>query len=119
MPIARSIIGSLIRIGDEQADRWSLTAIVEEKKTKWRQHRAFLDRADEHELQAYLLAHQERCEDAIRLNSRALDLDPGNADLWAFLGIALEGVLHRRKSRCSAGIGRSPSIPHSRQPSAP
>ena len=54
-----------------------------------------LSEADEFTLKADLLAYQGRFEEAAVLYNRALQVAPTNADLWAFLGITLEGGLHR------------------------
>ena len=79
----------------------------------WNRRAASIEQADAYALQADLLAHEGRYEEAIHLYDRALQLDPKNADLWAFLGITLEGGLNRSEEalRCwDAAVALDPEL---------
>jgi tetratricopeptide (TPR) repeat protein len=64
-----------------------------EEKQFWKKGEQAINKADGYVLQADLLAHDQRYEDAVRYYDKALEIVPGNADVWAFKGITLQGGL--------------------------
>ncbi|HUU74961.1 MAG TPA: tetratricopeptide repeat protein [Methanoregulaceae archaeon] len=65
------------------------------KKQVWNRKELVLDKADELVLKADILAHQSKYEEANQYYDKALEIVPGNADVWAFKGITLEGGLKK------------------------
>lgn len=66
------------------------------EKSKWNRKERLLNEADEMALKADILAHESKYEEAVEYYDRALEKMPGNADLWAFKGITLEGGLNKQ-----------------------
>lgn len=67
------------------------------KKQVWNRKEDLLNEADRLVLDADMLAFESRYEDAVRSYDKALEIVPGNADVWAFKGITLEGGLGRQE----------------------
>lgn len=65
------------------------------KKIAWNRKDQLLDKADELVLKADILAHESKYEEANEYYDKALEIVPGNADVWAFKGITLEGGLEK------------------------
>lgn len=68
------------------------------KKKVWNKKEEILNEADNLVLQADILAFESKFEDANACYDKALTLVPGNADVWAFKGITLEGGLGRQEA---------------------
>jgi len=66
------------------------------KKHAWNRKDQLLDKADEMVLKADILAHESKFEEANEYYDKALEIVPGNADVWAFKGITLEGGLNKQ-----------------------
>ena len=66
------------------------------KKHAWNRKDQLLDLADDMVLKADILAHESKFEEANEYYDKALEIVPGNADVWAFKGITLEGGLKRQ-----------------------
>ncbi len=67
------------------------------KKQVWNKKEEILNEADKMVLQADIFAFESRYEDANSYYDKALAIVPGNADVWAFKGITLEGGLGRQE----------------------
>lgn len=67
------------------------------KKQVWNKKEEILNEADNLVLQADILAFESRYDDANAYYDKALKIVPGNADVWAFKGITLEGGLGRQE----------------------
>ncbi len=64
-------------------------------KKSWNKKEDLLNQSDELALKADLLAFVSRYEEADQYYEKALQLNPSNANLWAFKGINLSGGLKR------------------------
>jgi len=64
-------------------------------KKSWNKKEDLLNQSDEMALKADLLAFESRYEEADLYYGKALQLNPSNANLWAFKGINLSGGLNR------------------------
>ncbi len=64
-------------------------------KKSWNKKEDLLNQSDEMALKADLLAFESRYEEADQYYEKALQLNPSNANLWAFKGINLSGGLNR------------------------
>jgi len=62
-------------------------------KKSWNKKEDLLNQSDEMALKADLLAYESRYEEADQYYEKALQLNPSNANLWAFKGINLSGGL--------------------------
>jgi tetratricopeptide (TPR) repeat protein len=71
---------------------WSLRP-MEKKAGFWKKVDRSLNIADGYVLKADMLAHDRRFEEAVEYYDKALEIVPGNADVWAFKGITLQGGL--------------------------
>ena len=60
-------------------------------KKSWNKKEDLLNQSDEMALKADLLAFESRYEEADQYYEKALQLNPSNANLWAFKGINLSG----------------------------
>ncbi|HTY14567.1 MAG TPA: hypothetical protein VMC42_02565 [Methanoregulaceae archaeon] len=69
--------------------------ISEGEKKSWSKKEDLLNKSDELALKADLLAFESRYEEADKYYAKALEINPGNANLWAFRGINLSGGLNR------------------------
>ncbi|MBP1927883.1 tetratricopeptide (TPR) repeat protein [Methanolinea mesophila] len=67
------------------------------KKQVWNRKEDLLNEADKLVLTADMLAFESKYEDAVKNYDKALEIVPGNADVWAFKGITLEGGLGREE----------------------
>ena len=67
------------------------------KKQVWNRKEDLLNEADRLVLDADMLAFESRYEEAVSSYDKALKIVPGNADVWAFKGITLEGGWGARK----------------------
>jgi tetratricopeptide (TPR) repeat protein len=67
------------------------------KKQVWNRKEDLLNEADRLVLNADILAFESKYEDAVKCYDKALEIVPGNADVWAFKGITLEGGLGRQE----------------------
>jgi tetratricopeptide (TPR) repeat protein len=67
------------------------------KKQVWNRKEDLLNEADRLVLDADMLAFESRYEEAVKSYDKALEIVPGNADVWAFKGITLEGGLGRQE----------------------
>jgi tetratricopeptide (TPR) repeat protein len=72
-----------------------MSAIPEGEKKSWNKKEDMLNKSDEMALKADLLAYDSKYDEAEQYYAKALELNPGNANLWAFRGINLSGGLHR------------------------
>jgi tetratricopeptide (TPR) repeat protein len=72
-----------------------LNSIPEGVKKSWNKKEDLLNQSDEMALKADLLAFESRYEEADQYYEKALQLNPSNANLWAFKGINLSGGLNR------------------------
>lgn len=68
---------------------------MEKKEGFWKKVDRSLNVADSYVLKADMLAHDRRFEEAVEYYDKALEIVPGNADVWAFKGITLQGGLGR------------------------
>ena len=66
-------------------------------KKSWNKKEDLLNQSDEMALKADLLAFESRYEEADQYYEKALQLNPSNANLWAFKGINLSGGLNRNE----------------------
>jgi tetratricopeptide (TPR) repeat protein len=64
-------------------------------KKSWNKKEELLNQSDEMALKADLLAYESRYEEADQYYEKALQLNPSNANLWAFKGINLSGGLKK------------------------
>jgi len=69
--------------------------IPDAPKKSWNRKEDILNKSDEMALRADILAFESRYEEAEQYYEKALQLNPGNANLWAFRGINLSGGLGR------------------------
>ena len=69
--------------------------ISEGEKKSWSKKEDLLNKSDELALKADLLAFESKYEEADKYYAKALEINPGNANLWAFRGINLSGGLNR------------------------
>ncbi|HVP94031.1 MAG TPA: hypothetical protein VMS89_02550 [Methanoregulaceae archaeon] len=69
--------------------------ISEGEKKIWSKKEDLLNKSDELALKADLLAFESKYEEADKYYAKALEINPGNANLWAFRGINLSGGLNR------------------------
>jgi tetratricopeptide (TPR) repeat protein len=72
-----------------------LNKISEGVKKSWNKKEDLLNQSDEMALKADLLAYNSRYEEADQYYEKALQLNPSNANLWAFKGINLSGGLNK------------------------
>jgi tetratricopeptide (TPR) repeat protein len=72
------------------------------KKQVWNRKEDLLNEADRLVLDADMLAFESRYEEAVISYEKALKIVPGNADVWAFKAITLEGGLghHDEALKC-------------------
>ncbi|MCQ8893864.1 MAG: hypothetical protein NQU46_04455 [Methanolinea sp.] len=68
---------------------------MEKKSGFWKKVDRSLNTADGYVLKADMLAFESRFEEAVEYYDKALEIVPGNADVWAFKGITLQGGLGR------------------------
>ncbi len=66
---------------------------MEKKEGFWKKVDRSLNTADGYVLKADMLAHDRKFEEAVEYYDKALEIVPGNADVWAFKGITLQGGL--------------------------
>ena len=66
-------------------------------KKSWNKKEDLLNQSDEMAFKADLLAFESRYEEADQYYEKALQLNPSNANLWAFKGINLSGGLNRNE----------------------
>jgi len=66
---------------------------MERKERFWKKVDRSLNTADGYVLRADMLAHDRKFEEAVEYYDKALEIVPGNADVWAFKGITLQGGL--------------------------
>lgn len=71
-------------------------------KKSWNKKEDLLNQSDEMALKADLLAFESRYEEADQYYEKALQLNPSNANLWAFKGINLSGGLNRNEEARAA-----------------
>jgi len=64
-------------------------------KKSWNKKEDLLNQSDEMALKDDLLAYESRYEEADQYYEKALQLNPSNANLWAFKGINLSGGLKK------------------------
>lgn len=69
--------------------------ISEGERKSWSKKEDLLNKSDELALKADLLAFESKYEEADKYYAKALEINPGNANLWAFRGINLSGGLNR------------------------
>ena len=65
--------------------------IPEGERKTWSKKEDLLNKSDELALKADLLAFESKYEEADKYYAKALEINPGNANLWAFRGINLSG----------------------------
>jgi len=68
---------------------------MEKKEGFWKKVDRSLNTADGYVLKADMLAHDQKFEEAVEYYDKALEIVPGNADVWAFKGITLQGGLRK------------------------
>ena len=91
------VLGSHTNI-DISKSKYTMQGAVEipegERKT-WSKKEDLINKSDELALKADLLAFESKYEEADKYYAKALEINPGNANLWAFRGINLSGGLNR------------------------
>lgn len=70
---------------------------MEKKKQFWKKGDQSLNEADGYVLKADMLAFDSQFEEAVQYYEKALEIVPGNADVWAFKGITLQGGLGNKE----------------------